>query len=34
MSSIIIATVPIHGHVTPLLAVARHFVDAATGCGS
>jgi len=27
MSSIIIATVPIHGHVTPLLAVARHFVE-------
>ncbi|WP_076258809.1 glycosyltransferase [Intrasporangium flavum] len=26
MSSIIIATVPIHGHVTPLLAVARHLV--------
>ena len=26
MSSIVIATVPIHGHVTPLLAVARHFV--------
>lgn len=26
MSSILIATVPIHGHVTPLLAVARHFV--------
>jgi len=25
MSSIIIAAVPIHGHVTPLLAVARHF---------
>ena len=25
MSSIIIATVPVHGHVTPLLAVARHF---------
>ena len=24
MSSIIIATMPIHGHVTPLLAVARH----------
>jgi MGT family glycosyltransferase len=27
ISSIIIATVPIHGHVTPLLAVARHFVE-------
>ncbi len=27
MSSIVIATVPIHGHVTPLLAVARHLVD-------
>ena len=27
MSSIIIATVPIHGHVTPLLTVARHFVQ-------
>ncbi|MBM7503798.1 glycosyltransferase [Agromyces aurantiacus] len=27
MSSILIATVPIHGHVTPLLAVARHFVE-------
>ncbi|WP_236794505.1 glycosyltransferase [Amycolatopsis sp. GM8] len=27
MASIIIATVPIHGHVTPLLAVARHFAD-------
>ncbi len=26
MASILIATVPIHGHVTPLLAVARHFV--------
>ncbi|MBE1490859.1 glycosyltransferase [Plantactinospora soyae] len=26
MSSIIIVTMPIHGHVTPLLAVARHFV--------
>ena len=26
MSSIIIAAVPIHGHVTPLLAVARHLV--------
>jgi UDP:flavonoid glycosyltransferase YjiC (YdhE family) len=26
MASIIIATVPIHGHVVPLLAVARHFV--------
>ena len=26
MSSIIIASVPIHGHVTPLLAVARHLV--------
>ena len=26
MSTILIATVPIHGHVTPLLAVARHFV--------
>src|SRR6187551_954110 len=27
MSSIIIASVPIHGHVTPLLAVARHLVE-------
>ena len=27
MSSILIATVPIHGHVTPLLAVARHFAQ-------
>ena len=27
MSSIIIATVPIHGHVIPLLAVARHFAE-------
>ncbi len=27
MSSVLIATVPIHGHVTPLLAVARHFVE-------
>lgn len=27
MSSIMIATVPIHGHVTPLLAVARHFAQ-------
>ncbi|MBO9577761.1 MAG: glycosyltransferase family 1 protein [Microbacteriaceae bacterium] len=27
MSSIVIASVPIHGHVTPLLAVARHLVD-------
>ena len=27
MSSLIIATVPVHGHVTPLLAVARHFVE-------
>ena len=27
MSSIMIATVPIHGHVTPLLAVAQHFVE-------
>src|SRR5262245_65006759 len=26
MSSILIGTVPIHGHVTPLLAVARYFV--------
>ena len=26
MSSIIIASVPIHGHVTPLLAIARHLV--------
>ena len=26
MSSIIIASVPVHGHVTPLLAVARHLV--------
>jgi MGT family glycosyltransferase len=27
MTSILIATVPIHGHVTPLLAVARHLVE-------
>ncbi len=27
MPSILIASVPIHGHVTPLLAVARHFVE-------
>ena len=27
MSSIIIAPFPIHGHVTPLLAVARHFAE-------
>ena len=27
MVSVIIAAVPIHGHVTPLLAVARHLVD-------
>lgn len=27
MASIIIASVPIHGHVAPLLAVARQFVD-------
>ncbi len=27
MASIIIATVPIHGHVVPLLAVARHFAE-------
>ena len=27
MSSILIATVPIHGHVTPMLAVARHFAE-------
>jgi MGT family glycosyltransferase len=27
MPSIIIATMPIHGHVTPLLAVARHFAE-------
>ena len=27
MSSILLAAVPIHGHVTPLLAVARHFVE-------
>jgi UDP:flavonoid glycosyltransferase YjiC (YdhE family) len=27
MSSIILAAVPIHGHVTPLLAVASHFVE-------
>jgi MGT family glycosyltransferase len=27
MASILIATVPIHGHVTPLLAVGRHFVE-------
>lgn len=26
MVSILIATVPIHGHVTPLLGIARHFV--------
>ena len=26
MASIIIATVPVHGHVSPLLHVARHFV--------
>lgn len=26
MSSILLAAVPIHGHVTPLLGVARHFV--------
>jgi UDP:flavonoid glycosyltransferase YjiC (YdhE family) len=25
--SIMIATMPIHGHVTPLLAVARHFAE-------
>ncbi|MDG4785259.1 glycosyltransferase [Micromonospora sp. WMMD1102] len=27
MSSILIAAAPIHGHVTPLLAVARHFAE-------
>ena len=27
MSSIIIASVPAHGHVTPLLAVAEDFVE-------
>ncbi len=27
MSSILIATVPIHGHVTPMLAVARQFAE-------
>ena len=27
MLSIIIATVPIHGHVTPLLAVAEYFAE-------
>ncbi|MCY4725296.1 glycosyltransferase [Nocardioides sp. STR2] len=27
MASIIIAAVPVHGHVTPLLAVARHFAE-------
>ena len=27
MSSILIATVPIHGHVTPMLAVARRFAE-------
>lgn len=27
MASLIIATVPVHGHVTPLLAVARHFTE-------
>lgn len=27
MSSILIATVPIHGHVTPMLAVARQFTE-------
>lgn len=27
MASILIASVPIHGHVTPLLAVARHLVE-------
>ena len=27
MSSILIATVPIHGHVTPMLAVAREFAE-------
>lgn len=27
MTSIIIATVPAHGHVTPLLAVAQHFAE-------
>jgi MGT family glycosyltransferase len=27
MTSILIASVPAHGHVTPLLAVARHLVD-------
>jgi len=27
VSSLIVASVPIHGHVTPMLSVARHFVD-------
>ena len=27
MTSVLIATVPVHGHVTPLLAVARHLVE-------
>jgi UDP:flavonoid glycosyltransferase YjiC (YdhE family) len=27
MSSIIIASIPAHGHVTPMLAAARHFVE-------
>lgn len=27
MASLIIATVPVHGHVTPLLAVARYFTE-------
>ena len=27
MASIMIAAVPVHGHVTPLLAVARHFAE-------
>ena len=27
MKSIVIASVPVHGHVTPLLSVARHFVE-------
>jgi UDP:flavonoid glycosyltransferase YjiC (YdhE family) len=27
MSSILIAAMPVHGHVTPLLAVARHFAE-------
>src|SRR6188768_1550173 len=27
MASVLIASVPIHGHVTPLLAAARHFAE-------